>query len=158
MLKANLLLKEYLLDKSQINFEMKGSYNNEKEEGRFIYEIGIKDVKNNYFQHEHFPPCKGKSDKRLSLSIGLHKFNEGITLSYAEKIDNSKNYSPFVPFAYLSNPYKKRTFILNYDPKGETGEGPIVVHGGFPKVFIILKKMGLEDLLFQLLAGLSEKK
>lgn len=53
-------MKEYLFEKSQINFGMKGSYNNEKEEGKFIYEEGTKDVKNNYFQHVHFFPCQEK--------------------------------------------------------------------------------------------------
>ena len=79
---------------------MKGSYNNKEPERRFIYEEGTKDIINGFFQHDHFLPSPGKADKRLSLRIGLHKFSEGITLSYAEKIDKSKeDYRPFTPFA-----------------------------------------------------------
>lgn len=83
-----------------------------------------------------FLPPPGKANKRLSLQIRLHKFSEGITLSYAEKIDRSKeDYILFTPFTYLSDPDNKRPFILYYDPKVKTGQGPIVVYGGFSSAF-----------------------
>jgi len=151
VLETNLLLKEYLFKEGEINFEMKGSYNNKDPKGRFIFEEGTKDVKNGYFQHEHFLPCPGKANIRLSLRIGLHTFSEGITLSYAEKIDNNKDYSPFVPFAYLSDPESKKPFILYYDPKIEPGKGgPIVVHGGFTSAFYDFEQTGTGRLVISI--------
>jgi hypothetical protein len=117
VLEANLLLKEYIKFKEgKINFEMKGSYNNENPEGRFIFEKGTKNTVNGYFQPEHFLKPPGKAQKRLSLRIGLNTFSEGITLSYAKTFDKSEDYRPFTPFAYLSDKEHKRPFILYYDP------------------------------------------
>ena len=120
VLETNLFLKEYIkLDEEKegiINFEMKGSYNNEDPTKRFIYEKGTKDIINGFFQPKDIIDNPGKAKTRLSLRIGLNRFNEGITLSYAETFDNSENYSPFVPFAYLTDPDHKRPFILYYDP------------------------------------------
>ena len=158
VLETNLLLKEYIFKEGEINFEMKGSYNNEDPKGRFIFEEGTKDVKNGYFQHDHFLPCPGKADKRLSLRIGLHTFSEGITLSYAEKIDNNKDYSPFVPFAYLSDPESKKPFILYYDPKIEPGKGgPIVVHGGFTSAFYDFEQTGTGRLVISIACWLIRR-
>ena len=64
----------------------------------------------------HFLKVPGKADKRYSLRIGLNKFSEGITLSYAKTPNNCEDYSPFTPFAYLTDPNNKRPFILYYDP------------------------------------------
>ena len=158
VLEANLLLKEYLFEKGKINFEMKGNYNNKDPEGRFIYEEGTKDVVNGFFQPDHFLSPPGKADKRLSLRIGLHKFSEGITLSYAEKIDKSKeDYTPFTPFAYLSDRENKRPFILYYDPKVETGQGPIVIHGGFTSAFYDFNEDGTGRLVISIACWLIRK-
>lgn len=88
---------------------MKGSYNNENPNERFIYEKGSQKSKNGFFTPEHFLKSPGEAD-RLSLRIGLNKFSEGITLSYAQTFDNSENYTPFTPFAYLTDPEKQRPF------------------------------------------------
>ena len=54
-LEANLLLKEYIkFEEGNINFEMKGCYNNEKPEERFIYEKDTQSSKNGFFKPEHF--------------------------------------------------------------------------------------------------------
>ena len=159
VLETNLLLKEYIQfeDGQKINFEMKGSYNNEIEANRFIFEEGTKGIKNGFFTHEHFLKCPGKATRRLSLRIGLHTFSEGITLSYAEKIDNSKDYSPFVPFAYLTDPDYKRPFILYYDPKVETHQGPIVVHGGFTSAFYDFEQTGTGRLVISIACWLIRR-
>ena len=100
VLEANLLLKEYIkFEEGNIKFEMRGNYNNEIPEKRFIYEES-QNSKNGFFRKEHFLPSPGKAD-RLSLRIGLSRFSEGITLSYAETSDNSEDYEPFIPFAYF---------------------------------------------------------
>ena len=62
------------------------------------------------FENEQFLESLGETD-RLSLRIGLNRFSEGITLSYAETFDNSENYTPFKPFAYLTDS-KKKTFYF----------------------------------------------
>ena len=124
---------------------MTGNYNNTNAQERYIYEKGKQKSKNGFFTPEHFLEPPGKAKERLSLRIGLNKFSEGITLSYAETSDGSENYTPFEPFAYLTNPEKKRPFILYYDPKiKEKGfsRGPIVVHGGFTSAFYDFKEDG----------------
>ena len=104
VLEANLLLTEYLnFEEGKINFEMKGSYNDEIPEKRFIFEKDSQNNENGFFISEHFLGSSGKED-RLSLRIGLNKFNEGITLLYAETFDNSENYKPFTDFVYLTDP------------------------------------------------------
>ena len=112
VLEANLLLTEYLkLEEGKVNFQMKGNYNNKNPLERFIYVEGSQKSENGFFTSAQFLKSPGEAD-RLSLRIGLNKFSEGITLSYAETFDNSENYSPFTPFAYLTDPSKKRPFIL----------------------------------------------
>ena len=46
---TNLLLKEYLFKKGQVNFEIKGNYNNKEPEDRFIYEEGTNNIRNGFF-------------------------------------------------------------------------------------------------------------
>ena len=158
VLEANLLLKEYIqFEEGNINFEMKGSYNNENPKERYIFVKGTKNVINGYFQPDHFLKCPGKAKKRLSLRIGLNTFSEGITLSYAETFDKSENYRPFTPFAYLSDPEHKRPFILYYDPKIENGRGPIVVHGGFTSAFYDFKETGTGRLVISISCWLIRK-
>ena len=158
VLEANLLLKEYIkFDEGKINFEMKGSYNNENPDERFIYQKGTKDIKYGYFQPDHFLKSPGKAERRLSLRIGLYTFSEGITLSYAQTFDNSENYNPFIPFAYLSDPEHKRPFILYYDPKIETGRGPIVLHGGFTSAFYDFQQNGTGRLVISIACWLIRK-
>ena len=161
VLEANLLLKEYIQFKGEkINFEMKGNYNNENPEERFIYEKEDNNSKNGFFQPEHFLESPGKAHIRLSLRIGLNKFSEGITLSYAETFDNSEDYRPFTPFAYLTDPGRKRPFILYYDPKIETIEkrqGPIVVHGGFTSAFYDFQQDGTGRLVISIACWLIRK-
>ena len=50
---------------------------------RFIFEKDSQKNENGFFTSEHFLESPGKAE-RLSLRIGLNKFSEGITLSYAE--------------------------------------------------------------------------
>ena len=159
VLEANLLLKEYIqFDEGKINFEMKGNYNNKVEQNRFIYEKDSKEINGNgFFQPDHFLKVPGKADKRYSLRIGLNKFSEGITLSYAEASNNSEDYSPFIPFAYLTDPNNKRPFILYYDPKVETGRGPIVVHGGFTSAFYDFQQDGTGRLVISIACWLIRK-
>ena len=87
----------------------------------------------------------------------MHKFSEGITLSYAETPNNSEDYSPFTPFAYLTDPNNKRPFILYYDPKVETGRGPIVVHGGFTSAFYDFQQDGTGRLVISIACWLIRK-
>ena len=126
---------------------MKGNYNNPNPKERFIYEEGTQKNKNGFFKRDHFLESPGETD-RLSLRIGLYRFSEGITLSYAETSDKS-DYSPFVPFAYLTDPEKKRPFILYYDPKikGKISRGPIVIHGGFTSAFYDFQEDGAGKLV-----------
>ena len=160
VLEANLLLKEYLkLEEGNVNFQMKGNYNNKNPLERFIYVEGSQKSENGFFTSEQFLKSPGKAD-RLSLRIGLNKFSEGITLSYAETFDNSENYSPFTPFAYLTDPSKKRPFILYYDPKikkGDISRGPIVVHGGFTSAFYDFKEDGTGRLVISIACWLIRK-
>lgn len=161
VLEANLLLKEYIkFEEGNINFEMKGSYNNKNPKERYIYEKGSQKNKNGYFKSDHFLESPGKADIRLSLRIGLNKFSEGITLSYAETFDKSENYFPFTPFAYLTDPEKPRPFILYYDPKvgnGKISRGPIVVHGGFTSAFYDFKEDGTGRLVISIACWLIRK-
>ena len=176
VLEANLLLKEYLkLEEGNNKFEMKGSYYKEEKDpknpnkeikdpknpneniDRFIYEKGHNRNKNGYFEPDQFLKCPGKADKRLSLRIGLIKFSEGISLSYAETSDNSEDYSPFTPFAYLTDPTKRRPFILYYDPKVETKRGPIVLHGGFTSAFYDFQEDGTGRLVISIACWLIRK-
>ena len=156
VLEANLLLKEYIkFEEGNIKFEMRGNYNNEIPEKRFIYEES-QNSKNGFFRKEHFLPSPGKAD-RLSLRIGLSRFSEGITLSYAETSDNSEDYEPFIPFAYLTDQQKKRPFILYYDPQIEIGRGPIVLHGGFTSAFYDFQEDGTGRLVISIACWLIRK-
>ena len=159
VLEANLLLKEYIkFEEGKINFEMKGNYNNEVEQNRFIYEKDSEKINGNgFFQPDHFLKVPGKANERFSLRIGLNKFSEGITLSFAETSNNSEDYSPFTPFAYLTDPNNKRPFILYYDPKVETGRGPIVVHGGFTSAFYDFQQDGTGRLVISIACWLIRK-
>ena len=160
VLETNLLLKQYLeFEEGKVNFEMKGNYNNDNPEERFIYVKGKQKNKNGYFQPEHFYESPGEAD-RLSLRIGLNKFSEGITLSYAETFDNSENYKPFTPFAYLSDPTKLKPFILYYDPKIKKegiSRGPIVIHGGFTSAFYDFQEDGTGRLVISIACWLIRK-
>eukprot|EP00833_Pecoramyces_ruminatium_P015995 jgi/Orpsp1_1/1190027/evm.model.d7180000076217.1 len=99
----------------------------------------INESKNGKFKSDIKLPYPGECKDRISLRPGLVKFSEGITLSYAECSDKVEDYSPFIPFAYLTDASKERPFILYYDPKmkkdREINQGPIVVHGGFTSAF-----------------------
>ena len=161
VLEANLLLTEYIkFEEGKVNFEMKGSYNNKNPQERYIFEKGSQKNKNGFFKSDHFLESPGKADIRLSLRIGLNRFSEGITLSYAETFDKSENYFPFTPFAYLTDPEKLRPFILYYDPKikeGKTSRGPIVVHGGFTSAFYDFKEDGTGRLVISIACWLIRK-
>ncbi len=160
VLEVNLLLNEYLkLEEGKINFNMKGNYNNKNEKDRFIFEKGTQKSKNGYFEPDHYIESPGEAD-RLSLRIGLNKFSEGITLSYAETFDKSENYFPFKPFAYLTDPINKRPFILYYDPKikkGQISRGPIVLHGGFTSAFYDFQQDGTGRLVISIACWLIRK-
>ena len=158
VLEANLLLKEYIqFDEGKINFEMKGNYNNENIDEKYIYEKGEKNTMNGFFEPKDILDPPGKAEIRLSLRIGLNKFSEGITLSYAETFDKTEDYRPFTPFAYLTDPRKKRPFILYYDPKVETGRGPIVIHGGFTSAFYDFQQEGTGRLVISIACWLIRK-
>ena len=160
VLEVNLLLTKYIkFEEGKINFEMKGNYNNKNPDERFIYVKGSQKSEYGYFEPDHFIESPGEAD-RLSLRIGLNKFSEGITLSYAETFDNSENYAPFKPFAYLTDPKKKRPFILYYDPKikkGEISRGPIVLYGGFTSAFYDFKQEGTGRLVISIACWLIRK-
>ncbi|ORX61262.1 hypothetical protein BCR36DRAFT_408210 [Piromyces finnis] len=146
-LEANILLTEYLRFKNEngLNvkprFIMKGNYNQPDFNKKYIVSLNPKNInenKNGKFKPDIKIPPPGKCKDRISLRPGLRKFSEGITLSYAECADKGNNYSPFIPFAYLTDTTKERPFILYYDPKmndGDINQGPIVVHGGFTSAF-----------------------
>ena len=167
VLETNLLLSKYLKFKEtpngSANFKMVGFYNNKNldaseriikckegdenmklEVGRFSNKVVL----------ENSPGQAG----RLSLRVGIMLFNEGITLSYAESIkgvdENNnpiKDYSPFTPFACLSDKTEPRPFVLFYDPKIEESQpysrGPIVVHGGSTSAFYDYKEEGTGKLI-----------
>ena len=160
VLEANLLLTEYIkFEEGNINFKMTGNYNNENPKERFIYEKGSQKSENGFFENEQFLESPGETD-RLSLRIGLNRFSEGITLSYAETFDNSENYTPFKPFAYLTDSKKKRPFILYYDPKIKKegiSRGPIVIHGGFTSAFYDFEQDGTGRLVISIACWLIRK-
>jgi len=136
VLEANLLLTEYLEfnDMKSANFIMKGNYLGKKDVVDKTILKDFDDKKNDFFSPlTTLDPIGNTSITRKSLRIGLIKFNEGITLSYAEKIDKNKNYEPFTPFAFTE---VGKPFILFYDPNINTDpRGPIVVHGGYTSAF-----------------------
>ncbi|ORX59905.1 hypothetical protein BCR36DRAFT_408277 [Piromyces finnis] len=144
-LEANILLSEYLKFENEYGhnvkpqFSMKGNYNQPDFEKKNITSLEPNDTrKNGRFKSDVMLPSPGKCKDRMSLRTGLIKFNEGITLSYAEFTGDSKTYSPFTPFAYLSDESNERPFILYYDPKMKNptiNQGPIVIHGGFTSAF-----------------------
>jgi len=153
-LETNILLLEYLKFEDEYGntirpkFSMKGNYNQPDPDKKYIVSLNPNNVdenKNGKFKYDTKLPPPGECKDRISLRPGLIKFSEGITLSYAETIDSSEDYSPFTPFAYLTDTSKERPFILYYDPKikdKETNQGPIVVHGGFTSAFYDFKSDG----------------
>ena len=78
-------------------------------------------------------------------------------LSYASTFDDSENYCPFTPFAFTSDPEHKRPFILYYDPKVETGKGPIVIHGGFTSAFYDFEQDGTGKLVISIACWLTRR-
>jgi len=149
-LETNLLISEYLKfedeygNKIRPKFEMKGNYNQPDFNKKYITPLKPNQSKNGKFKPEIKLPPPGKCNDRLSLRPGLIKFNEGITLSYAECPNGLNDYSPFIPFAYLTDMKKERPFILYYDPKMKAqaqaiNQGPIVIHGGFTSAFYDFK-------------------
>ena len=156
VLEANLLLKKYLQLKN-INFEMKGNYLGKKDVvDKTIGELNTN--KNDKFSPEETlePIGNDKSITRKSLRIGLVKFYEGITLSYAQKIDQSKNYEPFTPFAFTDSNHGEKPFILFYDPKIEEDlRGPIVIHGGYTSAFYEFSKDGTGKLVISIACWLA---
>ena len=139
---ANLLLTEYLqfegVENGKAKFVMKGSYNEKNIEKKFIVVNNSSEIKPGTFDSKIKIDCPGEYTERLSLRPGLIKFSEGITLSYAVNENGNDDYTPFTPFAYLTDKSDKpKPFILYYDPKitGIISRGPIVVHGGFTSAF-----------------------
>ena len=156
VLEANLLLKEYLQLKN-INFEMKGNYLGRKDVvDKTIDELNTNE--NDKFSPEETlePIGNNISRARKSLRIGLVKFNEGITLSYAQKIDQNKNFEPFIPFAFTDSNHGEKPFILFYDPKiKEDPRGPIVVHGGYTSAFYEFTNEGTGRLVISIACWLA---
>ena len=136
---------------------MGGNYFNEsaQKESFMIKELNnINNDKSGKFETAQFLKIGKKEEKinilkRYSLRYGITEFHEGITLSYAKTFDNSNNYSPFRPFAYLTDKTKEKPFILYYEPLIEEKEsrGPIVVHGGFTSAFYEFTNEGTGKLL-----------
>ena len=121
-----------------------GNNNKELEVGRFSNKIVL----------ENSPGQAG----RLSLRVGIMLFNEGITLSYAKSfggVDENNNlikdYTPFTPFACLSDKTEPRPFVRFYDPKIEEKQlysrGPIIVHGGSAYAFYDYQEEGTGRLI-----------
>jgi len=147
-LETNILLSEYLDFEDEYgfkvkpNFTMKGNYNQPDFNKKYVVAFNYNNINNNKngtFKSEVKLPPPGECNERISLRPGLIRFSEGITLSYAECTNQIEDYSPFIPFAYLTDTSKERPFILYYDPKikkdKEINQGPIVVHGGFTSAF-----------------------
>ncbi len=139
---VNLLLTKYLqfedIKGGKANFIMKGNYNEPIPEKKFINCNNSSEIKAGTFDSTIKIKSPGEYKERLSLRPGLIKFSEGITLSYAVNEDGNDDYSPFTPFAYLTDKNDKpKPFILYYDPKIKEAisRGPIVVHGGFTSAF-----------------------
>ena len=163
VLETNLLLTKYLkfqgnnIKEGSANFKMGGNYFNEsaQKESFMIKELNnINNDKSGKFETAQFLKIGKKEEKinilkRYSLRYGITEFHEGITLSYAKTFDNSNNYSPFRPFAYLTDKTKEKPFILYYEPLIEEKEsrGPIVVHGGFTSAFYEFTNEGTGKLL-----------
>lgn len=151
-LEANLLLSKYLkfeeIKREGANFQMKGNYVRAPNIDKNIY-VQKKEFqsKTATFNPILLLPSPGKEETtRLSLGVGVEKFYEGKTLSYAKTNDNSNNFEPFTPFAYLTDKKEDRAFILFYDPQidptKEYNRGPIVVHGGYTSAFYEFKEEG----------------
>ena len=161
VLETNLLLTKYLqfqgkdIKEGSANFKMGGNYFNEsKEKENFMIRELSENAgdKNGKFEATEYLKI-GNEEKniipRYSLRIGIKEFHEGITLSYAKTLNNTKNYAPFQPFAYLTDKNQEKPFILYYEPLigGEESRGPIVVHGGFTSAFYEFKNDGTGKLL-----------
>eukprot|EP00833_Pecoramyces_ruminatium_P013647 jgi/Orpsp1_1/1187679/evm.model.d7180000059405.1 len=147
-LETNILISEYLNLEDEFGFEIKpefkmgGNYNQPDFNKKYIVSMNSNNRdrnKNGTFKNEIKLPPPGKCIDRISLRAGLVRFSEGITLSYAKCRKKIKDYSPFIPFAYLTDTKKEKPFILYYDPKIKTereiNQGPIVIHGGFTSAF-----------------------
>jgi len=159
VLEANLLLNEYLnfeeTKNGKANFKMGGNYIRNRSIDSNIYVEGSRkncNGKIGTFSNIDFLSSPG-TKQRYSLRIGIEKFFEGETLSYAKKIDVKSNYEPFTPFAYLTDQTEEKPFILYYDPKiKEEGpsRGPIVVHGGFTSAFYEFNNEGTGKLVISI--------
>ena len=149
-LEANLLLSKYLkfeeIKREGANFQMVGNYVRDPDIDKNIH-LKKQESKRATFNNDLLLPSPGKEEaRRLALGVGVEKFFEGKTLSYAKANDNSDNFEPFTPFAYLTDNKEDKAFILFYDPqidpKKEFNRGPIVVHGGFTSAFYEFKEEG----------------
>ena len=158
VLEANLLLTEYLnfeeTKNGSANFKMGGNYvrNRSINPNITVYNSTKKWSRIGTFKNEDIIKTPGFKE-RYSLRIGITKFFEGETLSYAKKNDINSNYEPFTPFAYLTDPNEEKPFILYYDPKiKENGQsrGPIVVHGGFTSAFYEFENEGTGRLVISI--------
>ena len=163
VLETNLLLTKYLkfqgnnIKDGSANFKMGGNYFNESEEKESFMIKVLKDINNDKsgkFETTEFLRIGNNEEKinilkRYSLRHGITEFHEGITLSYAKTIDNSNNFLPFRPFAYLTDKTKEKPFILYYEPliEEKKSRGPIVVHGGFTSAFYEFTNEGTGKLL-----------
>ena len=143
VLETNLLLTKYLdfkkYEKVDVNFEMKGNYIRNKNSDGIIYRMNENEKLNAKFDNKTTIETPRKR-KRYFPAIGVFKFYEGITLSYAEKIKKENEIELFKPIAYLSDMENLRPFILYYDPKvsedkNQISRGPIVIHGGLTSAF-----------------------
>lgn len=161
---ANLLLSKYLkfdeINKEDANFKMGGNYVRKSGIDPNIYVRKDSGSKNASFASTNLLPLPGnKNTKRLSLRVGIEFFNEGITLSYAKTKDNSNNYEPFIPIAYLTDKKKEKVFILYYDPiidpLKKYNRGPIVVHGGFTSAFYEFTNKGTGQLIISIACWLG---
>ena len=154
VLETNLLLTKYLefekYEKKSVNFEMKGNYiiNKKETKNDIIYRLNKDEKPQNkggrFIFEEKFIESPGKRP-RFSITRGFVKFHEGKTLSYAKKIDESKEIELFTEVAYLSDKNSEKAFVLYYDPKiDENGisRGPIVIHGGLTSAFYEFKEDG----------------
>ena len=155
VLETNLLLTEYLQFKKyedkDVNFKMTGNYINKdteiNEKGK-IYRMNENEIKKSGKFINEYTIETPRNKLRFFPTVGVIVFNEGITLSYAERIDKTKEIELFKPIAYLSDKEHKRSFILYYDPKindekeNKISRGPIIVHGGLTSAFYEFKLEG----------------
>lgn len=149
VLEANLLLEKYLefekYEEKDVNFTMQGNYIRNKDTQEIICRMNDNDIKKSgKFINGDYIESPGNST-RFFPTVGVLKFFEGITLSYAEKKDKNKEIELFKPIAYLSDKNNERPFILYYDPKinedkNKISRGPIVVHGGLTSAFYEFNK------------------